>query len=313
MTKAAVCADGPLADVLPDEFAGIEWTPTLPTVASPSWVGGDSVFFEGRSADGVHVLARCMRPSAAIRADYSAMFAAMEVAGGAGLAPAVLFHDATRGVCVQEKLGDAWQIATLYRLLDAHAWQASVRVRLQFRELAPDLPRVSVFDQVATLLAYMRDHAVHIPPIAQEVIAAVEEARGCMRDGPEAVACHGDGAVSNVMLSTNGVRLVGWTQAGRMDPLEEVGSLLTELAPFIADAETVFEFAWGDRDPVALARAQLYGVADDLRWALVGWCAQASQAGSAIEYQKYANWRLQKARCAVTNGGQFVRWLKEAR
>ena len=302
-----------VAGVLPEEFAGIAWTPTLPTVASPSWTGGDSVFFEGRAPDGVHLLARVMRPSAAIRVDYSVMFAAMAVAGAAGLAPAVLFHDAARGVCVQEKLGDEWHVATLDRLLDADARQASMRARLQFRELAPDMPRVGVFNQVETLLAYMHDHSVPIPNAAHEVIAAVWEARGRLNDGPEAVACHGDGATSNVMLSTDGARLVGWTQAGRMDPLEEVGSLLTELAPFIADAESVFESIWGDRDPVALARAQLYGVADDLRWALVGWCAQASHARSGIDYQWYANWRLLKARCAVGNGGQFVRWMEKAR
>jgi hypothetical protein len=313
MTREAVCADAALADVLPAEFAGIDWTPSLPTVAHPSWAGGDSVFFEGRSPDGVQLLARCLRPSAEIRVDYAAMFAAMEVAAAAGLAPAVRFHDAARGACVQEKLGDEWQVATLYRLLDAEVRQASLRVRLQFRELAPDLPIVSVFDQVTTLLAYARDNAVEIPPVAQEVIAAVEEARASVRDGPEAVACHGDGTVSNVMLSPNGARLVGWTQAGRMDPLEEVGSVLTELVPFIADAETVFASMWGERDPGALARAQIYGVADDLRWALIGYCAAASQAGSGIEYSRYATWRLQKARCAITNGGQFARWMKEAR
>ena len=313
MSGATVNADNPLSGVLPDEFSGIEWTQTLPTVASPSWAGGDSVFFEGRSPDGVPLLARYMRPSAAIHADFSAVFAAMEVAGAAGLAPAVLFHDAIRGVCVQERLGDAWQVATLYRLLDADARQASLRVRLQFRELAPDLPLVSVFDQVARLLAFAQDHAVEVPPVAHEVIAAVEEARGYMLDGPEAVACHGDGAASNVLLSANGAMLVGWTQSGRMDPLEEVGSLLTEFAPFIADAETVFESLWGDRDPAALARARLCGVADDLRWALVGWCTQALHPGSAIEYLKYGNWRLLKARCAVTNGGQFSRWIQEAR
>ena len=97
----------PLAEVLPGEFAGIAWTPTLPSLATPSWAGGDSAFFEGHAPDGVRLLARSMRPSAAIRVDYSAMFAAMEVAGAAGLAPAVLFHDATRGLCVQEMLGDA--------------------------------------------------------------------------------------------------------------------------------------------------------------------------------------------------------------
>jgi hypothetical protein len=313
MTRDAVCADGSFADVLPAELAGIAWTPSLPTVAHPSWAGGDSVFFEGRSLDGAPLLVRCLRSSAAIRADYAVMFAAMEAAGAAGLAPAVLFHDAARGVCVQEKLGDEWQIATFYRLLDADALQAATRVRLQFRELAPDLPLVSVFDQVATLLAYTRDHAVPMPAITQEVIAAVEEARGVLRDGPEPVACHGDGTVSNVMLSAGGARLVGWMQAGRMDPLEEVGSVLTELAPFIADAETVFAALWGEPDPVAFARAQVYGVADDLRWALAGFCAATSQVGSGIEYSRYANWRLQKARCAITNGGQFARWMKEAR
>ena len=91
------------------------------------------------------------------------------------------------------------------------------------------------------------------------------------------------------------------------------GSVITELAPFVADPETVFESLWGKRDPVALARAQLYGVADDLRWALVGFCAAASQTGSGIEYSRYAHWRLQKARCAITNGGQFTRWMKDAR
>ena len=46
-------ANEPLAGILPEEFSSIEWTPTLPTVASPSWVGGDSLFFEGRSPAGV--------------------------------------------------------------------------------------------------------------------------------------------------------------------------------------------------------------------------------------------------------------------
>ena len=61
---------------------------------------------------------RVLRPAAPIRVDCAAMFAAMEAAGSAGLAPTVLFHDASRGVCVEEKLDDGWQVATLYRLLD---------------------------------------------------------------------------------------------------------------------------------------------------------------------------------------------------
>jgi Phosphotransferase enzyme family len=314
VSETAVCPEGRLIDLLPQELARIEWAPTLPTVAHPSWAGGDSAFYEGRSLGGTELLARVLRPTVAMRTDPSVVFSAMVVAAAAGLAPTVVFHDAAHGVCVQEKLGDAWQIATLYRLLDADARQAALDVRLRFRELAPDLPFASVFDQVASLLVHVRSGAVYVPAMAHEVVAAVEAARDCCAvAGPPAVACHGDGTVSNVMLSASGARLVGWTQAARMDPLEEVGSVLTELVPFVDDAETVFEALWGDRDPVAFARAQLYGVADDLRWALIGFCAAASQAGSGIEYSRYAQWRLQKARCAVTNGGQFARWIGEAR
>jgi hypothetical protein len=312
--ETTVCPDRRLSESLPPELARIEWVPALPTVAHPSWAGGDSVFYEGRSSDGTELLARVLRPMVAIRPDDSAAFTAMEAAGAAGLAPTVVFHDAARGVCVQERLGDGWQIATLYRLLDADAQRAALDVRLRFRELALDLPFASVFDQVARLLNDLRGRAVYVPPLANEVIAAVDEARDrCAVDASHAVACHGDGTVSNVMLSAGGARLVGWTQAARMDPLEEIGSVLTELVPFVADAETVFEALWGGRDPVAFARARLYGVADDLRWALTGFCAAAAQAGSGIEYSRYAHWRLQKARCAVTNGGHFARWLEEAR
>jgi hypothetical protein len=198
--EAATGAGVLLASILPDEFANIAWAPALPTVASPSWVGGDSLFFEGRTRGGVPLVVRSLRPAAAIRIDCAAMFAAMEAAGSARLAPTVLFHDASHGVCVQEKLDEGWQIATLYRLLDPDAWRASLRARRKFRDLALDLPIVSVFDQVARLLASARDNAVEIPPVAQDVIAAVEEARGCVRGGPEPLSCHGDGAVSNMML-----------------------------------------------------------------------------------------------------------------
>ena len=84
-------------------------------------MGGDSLFFEGRTPGGVPLVLRSLRPAAVIRVDCAAMFAAMEAAGSARLAPAVLFHDAAHGVCVQEKLDDSWQIATLYRLLDPDA------------------------------------------------------------------------------------------------------------------------------------------------------------------------------------------------
>lgn len=300
-------------ELLPDELAALDWTPVFPTNASPSWVGGDSQFYEGRGRDGSSILLRYLKPAATLRTDCSAVFTAMTAAGEAGLGPTILYQDPDRCVCLQQKLGDEWRPGTLHRLLDPVARKASVDVRLRFRQLDLDLPQVNIFEQISHLLEHLRTNQIEIPSTAHEVIRAVEESRGCMHDGPAAVACHGDGAASNVLCSSGQARLVGWTQVGVMDPLEEVGSLITELVPFVADAETVFEMAWPDRDPAALARARLYGVADDLRWALIGWCAQAWRKGSANEYQKYGNWRLLKARSAVTHGGHFERWMEEAR
>lgn len=301
-----------LGDLLPAELAGIAWTPALGTIASPSWVSGDSQFFEGCTPGGAQLLVRVLRPATAIRVDYAAMFAAMQAAAEARLAPALLYHDASHGICVEEKLDDRWQVATLFRLLGSGMWRASLRARRAFGELDLVLPVVSVFDEVARLRAFTRDHAVDLPDVTKQISEVVEEARACMCGGPEPLPCHGDGAVSNLMLAANEVRLVGWTLAGSMDPLEEVGSVLTELAPFVADAETVFEAAWGRRDRAAFARASLYGLADDLRWGLIGSCARALEPDSPIEYQRYANWRLFKARFAIVHG-EVARWMGEAR
>ena len=65
------------------------------------------------------------------------------------------------------------------------------------------------------------------------------------------------------------------------------------------------------KDPAAFARACLYGLADDLRWGLIGSCARALEPDSPIEYQRYGSWRLFKARFAIANG-QVDRWMREA-
>lgn len=312
MIDAARDARERLDRAVSDQFGEVVWSPTLETIASPSWVGADSLFFEGSAPDGEPLLARVLQPAAMIRVDTAAMFTAMTAAASAGLAPRLLFHDAAAGVCVQERLGEEWHVGTLYRFhVDPAAWRASLEARRRFRELAVDLPVVNVFDQVAALRDHVEKHAIEVPSPVDELVGLVQEARGIVSPGLDPVPCHGDAASSNVMMKDGDVRLVGWTQAACMDPLEEIGSILTEFAPMIASPQEAFAAAWGRHDPVALARAQLFGLADDVRWGLIGSIARATEPDSPVEYQRYGHWRLFKARFAVASG-ESERWMREA-
>ena len=68
---------------------------------------------------------------------------------------------------------------------------------------------------------------------------------------------HGDGNVSNVLIAEDGsVLLVDWDRAGDMDPFEDLGSLLAELAPQEPEARAIFERWHGRMDEGLLARAR---------------------------------------------------------
>ncbi|WP_354560926.1 MULTISPECIES: phosphotransferase [unclassified Rhodococcus (in: high G+C Gram-positive bacteria)] len=65
-------------------------------------------------------------------------------------------------------------------------------------------------------------------------------------DGFDAVPCHCDGNVSNVLVLDDGsMRLVDWDSAALMDPLQGIGAWLAQIRPF--DVREVFEMSGGGR------------------------------------------------------------------
>jgi hypothetical protein len=59
----------------------------------------------------------------------------------------------------------------------------------------------------------------------------------------------------------------------------------------------------GRNDERLFNRAWLYGVADDLRWGLIGALTAATSRRETMEFLKYANWRFLRCRVAVRNPG----------
>jgi thiamine kinase-like enzyme len=143
-------------------------------------------------------------------------------------------------------------------------------------------------------------------------LAAVERvAAAIAAAGVDTVPCHADGVSSNVMVGPgNTIRLVDFEWARQADPAHDLGTVLAELLPFDGEALLAIEIATGRPDAQVLARARLYGAADDLMWALWGFISAARSPRKQVEFFKYAEWRLLRAR-TVIEGPRFETWLKQ--
>jgi len=130
--------------------------------------------------------------------------------------------------------------------------------------------------------------------------------------GIETVPVHGDGNVSNILISDTGaVRLVDWDRAGNADPLEDLGSFLVEAFDQEPEARDAFARFHGAFDEKAFSRAWIYGIADDLRWGLIGAFVAAKSPRKTLEFYKFASWRFVRCRMALREPrfGEMLRRL----
>jgi len=83
-----------------------------------------------------------------------------------------------------------------------------------------------------------------------------------------------------------------------MDPLQDLGVLLAEVRPFDSTARQAFEIAWGRFDQSLFDRARVYGIADCVRWGLIGAYADSARPGT-LEYSKLSDWQFLRARAGL--------------
>ena len=211
--------------------------------------------------------------------------------------------DARRGVAARDALPSPSRAAPVARSLACAAGSASW----------PSIFPCVVFDQIdGPARARSRQRASTSRPGRQRLVGCSSEIRGLLEAPAEPVPCHGDGAVSNLMLRGDEVRLVGWTQTAAHGSAGGARLRAHGVRPLRRGCGRGLRGErWASRRPARLARAHLYGVADDVRWGLIGSIARAEDPDSPVEYQRYGHWRLFKARFAVTEG-RVERWMKEA-
>jgi Phosphotransferase enzyme family len=276
------------------------------TMASPSWWGADSLRCSARATEpdpvaGAAAFVKVTAPHALAYVDLDTAFAAAADAGTAGIGPRVRIADATLGVLVMDDLTDTFGTATVDRFDDSAAAARLVALRRAVHALPAFGRRASVFDDIRAAHRLVSDAGGALPADLDWMLRLLAPAeRRIAAAGCDALPCHGDGNVSNVLFERggDGLRLVDWDCAATMDPLQDLGVLLQEIRPFDGSAREVFEMYWGSWDESLFDRCRVYGIADCVRWGLLGRYAGTVSPGTQ-EYTKFADWQFLRARAGL--------------
>ncbi|CAN5156758.1 phosphotransferase [soil metagenome] len=275
----------------------------IPVLASPSWRGVDSTLLRLRKPDGETCIAKIMDADCDAYSDWPTACKAAAQAAAAELGPAVLAVDVPARTLIMEDLSPAhgWTTGTLDRLKNGAVLQGVITAKKKFQALPLLGRKTNVFDHADALLEKCRAAKAPLPEDIAWLAASVHEARNAIRaSGIDPVPAHGDGNISNVMISMEGaIRLVDFDMAGDMDPFEDLGSLLVEAHDNESDAVESFEAFHGRYDRSLFNRACLYGIADDLRWGLIGALLAGISPRVTHEFLKFGDWRLLRARMGI--------------
>lgn len=276
--------------------------PPPPTMASPSWWGADSHRSRGRLADGDAAFVKTHTAAARDYLDLASVYAASVAAAEAGLGPRVYDADPAAATLVLADLTDTHKTATLADLDDPAVRAAVLAARRAAWALpAPAVRTASVFDDVRALHGRLSERAAATPPELPWMLRVLADAEARIRAaGADRVLVHGDANCCNVALERGGtaVLLLDWDWAAHADPLQDIGSLLLELAFSDLDGRELFEQAWGHFDQGLFSRARLYAAADAVRGGLLGAWADACDPGTH-EYSKFSDWMFLRARVAL--------------
>ena len=276
--------------------------PAIPILASPSWRGVDgSPWRAAKKPGGDSLFIKIMDPDAGLYIDVPCAFEAAQRASDLGIGPKVLLADVQAGFLVMEDLNQGWRVGTLERMLEPAVVDAVLAARRLFQAGKPLPKRKGVFEEIEQFHAAATSAKAQLPTDTAWLVEELRFAAAAFAGlDVTTVPIHGDGNVSNILISDAGeVRLIDWDRATTADPLEDIGSFLVEACSQEPEARDAFARNAGAFDEAAFNRARIYGVADDLRWGLIGALLAAKSARNTLEFYKFASWRFLRCRMAV--------------
>jgi hypothetical protein len=276
--------------------------PAIPVLASPSWRGVDGGPWRAtEKASGDSIFVKAMDPDAALYIDVPCAFEAAQRASDLGIGPKVISADSATGILVMQDLDRGWRVGTLERMLEPKIVDAVIAARRLFQQGEPLPKRSSVFEEIEHFYTAVTSAKAQLPADTPWLVDELRHAAAAFQGLDIApVPIHGDGNVSNILISDAGeVRLIDWDRATTADPLEDLGSFLVEAFAQEPEARDAFVRNTGAFDEGAFNRTRIYGVADDLRWGLIGALLAARSRRNTLEFYKFASWRFVRCSMAV--------------
>ena len=195
-------------------------------------------------------------------------YACMRIASDAGVAPPVLYADATDAVAIMEFVHartDAGDDARRARL----ATLARTIRKLHEAPLFP--PFMNFFDAMSTILGYLETNASLPPAILARVLAGYRAIAGVYpRSDTEMVSSHNDLNPNNVLFEGERAWLIDWELAFANDRYNDIATLMNFFATSSSDVELILrEYFGGALGDYHRARATLMQQVNRLYYAVM--------------------------------------------
>lgn len=294
MTSAFDRACTALGGVIPQPGPAAIVSPMCQAVDWSCWVVEEAGLF-----------VKLREPDAMPFVDFDATVAATQMAAALGLSPAVRFVLPGHQAIGLDLLRAPWRTARLSDLSNPTTFAAVLTAKHRFRD-GPALHRHwDIFAHAEAMQDALDAAGPGKGPADQRLLmAGVHQAREALTAaGSDLRPCHADGLASNLMLGPDdAVMLLDFDCAGMADPYLDVGLLLNEAFSCEADMRAGLDLAFGRDDPRDLNRCRLLAFADDVAWGFWGLAMAGTSPRRGLEFLKYGEWRLLRARMMMDDG-----------
>lgn len=283
---------------------------TVPA-ASPVRRAVDAVGARVQSADGDEWFVKAYYPDVLALQDLNPVADASARAGELGVAPRLVEAATDAGVLAFDYLGADWQWGRLDELNASTAMEAQMRLRKAIHAGPAFARDRDIFQEIRFFADRARETGVPLPLDFDWLLENIEAVAPTLNNAREAsVPAHGDGASSNVMAHASGqLQLIDFDVAGNDDPVHDLAAMLVEQCLFKEDVWEGVKAWCGAYDRRLFAKCMLYGVADDLRWGLWGLVLFQESPRQDVEFFKYGQWRLLRARMNMQDR-DFELWCR---
>jgi hypothetical protein len=283
---------------------GLRWRAGLPTIASPMRQAVDADNFVIEADGEAPVFLKIFLPDGWPAIDLDATAKATATAAALGIGPALRFVLPAHGALAINYLEHPWRAAMLSDLAEPPLLAAAVAARRRFHEAAPLPRRRDVFAMIEDLRGHAAARAVDLPGDVDALIAWSREAAAAVAAaGFDLKPCHNDGSASAHMLAGRRLMLVDFDEAGQSDPYCDLALLLNEASAFGDVWAPGVELYAGAATAALVNRCRVYATADDIFRGLWGWLMSATSPRRSVEFLKYGEWRLLRARRALREPG----------